>query len=137
MVWVYLYPPPQRLQEEAQWMLVVEYVRALMHKRTVCRSAGERLQLAQRIAQDDLQLRELFTGLVGGRSHSGSSSSLYLYTKHQVCTAVGRMSNHDGDNTWHNNLISLIYKNILLFCTSDCLGTPQMVWKINSALLKG
>jgi len=63
---------PQRLQEEAQWLLVVEYVRALLHKRTSCRSAGERLQLAQRIGHDDQQLRELFTGLVGEQSHSGS-----------------------------------------------------------------
>ncbi|CAL8293078.1 unnamed protein product [Boreogadus saida] len=66
-------PCQQRLQEEAQWMLVVEYVRALMHKRTVCRSAGERLQLAQRIAQDDLQLRELFTGLEGDGSVAEAS----------------------------------------------------------------
>ncbi|KAG7281545.1 hypothetical protein CRUP_007579 [Coryphaenoides rupestris] len=58
-------PCRQRLQEEAQWLLVVEYVRALLHKRTSCRSAGERLQLAQRIGHDDQQLRELFTGLEG------------------------------------------------------------------------
>ncbi|KAJ3596640.1 hypothetical protein NHX12_003044 [Muraenolepis orangiensis] len=58
-------PCRQRLQEEAQWLLVVEYVRALMRRRLTCRSAGERLQLAQRISQDDQQLRELFTGLEG------------------------------------------------------------------------
>ncbi|CAL8262618.1 unnamed protein product [Merluccius merluccius] len=58
-------PCRQRLQEEAQWLLVVEYVRVLMHKRLTCRNAGERQQLAQRIAHDDQQLRELFTGLEG------------------------------------------------------------------------
>ncbi len=54
----------QRLQEEAQWLLVVEYVRALMQKRLVCRSAEERSQLAQQMVQDDQQFREIFHGLV-------------------------------------------------------------------------
>ncbi|KAM4619334.1 exocyst complex component 3-like protein [Polymixia lowei] len=58
-------PCRQRLQEEAQWLTVVEYVRALMQKRLVCRSAEERKLLAQRMSQDDQQFRELFHGLEG------------------------------------------------------------------------
>ncbi|XP_029910573.1 exocyst complex component 3-like protein [Myripristis murdjan] len=58
-------PCRQRLQEESQWLLVVEYVRALIQKRLVCRSAEERRQLAQRIIQDDQQFREIFHGLEG------------------------------------------------------------------------
>lgn len=54
----------QRLQEEAQWLMVVEYVRALMQKKLVCRSGEERRQLAQQMVQDDQQFRELFHGLV-------------------------------------------------------------------------
>lgn len=54
----------QRLQEEAQWLMVVEYVRALMQKRLVCRSGEDRRQLAQQMVQDDQQFRELFQGLV-------------------------------------------------------------------------
>ncbi|XP_008296201.1 exocyst complex component 3-like protein [Stegastes partitus] len=56
-------PCRQRLQEEAQWLTVVEYVRALMQKRFVCRGADERKQLAQRMLQDDQLLREVFHGL--------------------------------------------------------------------------
>lgn len=44
--------------------MVVEYVRALMQKRLVCRSGEERRQLAQQMVQDDQQFRELFHGLV-------------------------------------------------------------------------
>ncbi|XP_071767354.1 exocyst complex component 3-like protein isoform X1 [Centroberyx gerrardi] len=58
-------PCRQRLQEESQWLTVVEYVRALMQKRLVCRSAEERRQLAQRMVQDDQQFREIFHGLEG------------------------------------------------------------------------
>lgn len=54
----------QRLQEEAQWLIVVEYVRALMQKRLVCRNGTDRRQLAQQMVQDDQQFRELFHGLV-------------------------------------------------------------------------
>ncbi|XP_068579780.1 exocyst complex component 3-like protein isoform X1 [Cebidichthys violaceus] len=56
-------PCRQRLQEEAQWLTVVEYVRALMQKRLVCRSAEERRQLAQQMVQDEQQLRESLHGL--------------------------------------------------------------------------
>lgn len=45
--------------------MVVEYVRALMQKRLVCRSAEERRQLAQQMVQDDQQFREIFHGLEG------------------------------------------------------------------------
>ncbi|KAM3870414.1 exocyst complex component 3-like protein [Diretmus argenteus] len=58
-------PCRQRLQEESQWLVVVEYVRALMQKRLVCRSAEERKQLAQRMVQDDQQFREILHGLEG------------------------------------------------------------------------
>ncbi|KAK2918268.1 exocyst complex component 3-like protein isoform X2 [Channa argus] len=58
-------PCRQRLQEEAQWLIVVEYVRALMQKRLVCHSTEERKQLAQQIVQDEQLLREIFHGLDG------------------------------------------------------------------------
>jgi len=54
----------QRLQEEAQWLMVVEYVRALMQKRLVCRSSEDRRQLAQQMLQDDQLFREIFHSLV-------------------------------------------------------------------------
>ncbi|XP_034389911.1 exocyst complex component 3-like protein isoform X2 [Cyclopterus lumpus] len=58
-------PCRQRLQEEAQWLTVVEYVRALMQKRLVCRNAEERRQLAQQMVQDDQRFREILHGLEG------------------------------------------------------------------------
>ncbi|KAM9753397.1 exocyst complex component 3-like protein [Menidia menidia] len=58
-------PCRQRLQEEAQWLMVVEYVRALMQKRLVCRSSEERRQLAQQMLQDDQLFREIFQCLEG------------------------------------------------------------------------
>ncbi|KAF3854246.1 hypothetical protein F7725_022301 [Dissostichus mawsoni] len=59
-------PCRERLQEEAQWLLVVEYVRALMQKKLVCRGAEERRQLAQQVVQDNQQFREILHGLVSG-----------------------------------------------------------------------
>ncbi|CAN9499498.1 unnamed protein product [Ophioblennius macclurei] len=56
-------PCGQRLQEECQWLLVVEFVRALMQRRFVCRSAEERKQLAQQMIQDEQLFRELFHGV--------------------------------------------------------------------------
>lgn len=67
----------QRLQEEAQWLMVVEYVRALMQKRLVCRSGEERRQLAQQMLQDDQLFREIFHSLVGIK---------YYYTIHNIIT---------------------------------------------------
>ncbi|XP_039989564.1 exocyst complex component 3-like protein [Xiphias gladius] len=61
-------PCRQRLQEEAQWLMVVEYVRALMQKRLVCRSSEERRQLAQQMVEDDQLFREIFHGLEGDGS---------------------------------------------------------------------
>ncbi|XP_017289699.1 exocyst complex component 3-like protein [Kryptolebias marmoratus] len=58
-------PCRQRLQEEAQWLMVVEYVRALMQKKLVCRSAEDRKQLAQRMLQDDQLFREVLHSLEG------------------------------------------------------------------------
>ncbi|KAM4733730.1 exocyst complex component 3-like protein isoform 2-T2 [Anableps anableps] len=56
-------PCRERLQEEAQWLMVVEYVRALMQKKLVCRSSEERRQLAQQMLLDDQLLREVFHSL--------------------------------------------------------------------------
>ncbi|XP_028666023.1 exocyst complex component 3-like protein isoform X2 [Erpetoichthys calabaricus] len=50
----------QVLVTEVQWSLVVEYVRAFMQKRMVCRSAEERSQLSDRMSHDALQIKELF-----------------------------------------------------------------------------
>ncbi|XP_053741399.1 exocyst complex component 3-like protein [Synchiropus splendidus] len=61
-------PCRQRLQEEAQWSMVVEYVRALMQKKLVCRNAEERRQLAQQMVQDDQRFREVFSALEGDTS---------------------------------------------------------------------
>ncbi|XP_029010640.1 exocyst complex component 3-like protein isoform X2 [Betta splendens] len=58
-------PCRQRLQEETQWLTVVEYVRALMQKRLVCRSEEERWQLAQQMLQDKQLFAEIFLGLEG------------------------------------------------------------------------
>ncbi|XP_038142825.1 exocyst complex component 3-like protein isoform X1 [Cyprinodon tularosa] len=56
-------PCGQRLQEEAQWLMVVEYVRALMQKKLVCRSSEERGLVAQQMLQDDKLFREVFHSL--------------------------------------------------------------------------
>ncbi|RXM31215.1 Exocyst complex component 3-like protein, partial [Acipenser ruthenus] len=45
---------------ESQWALVVEYVRTLMQKPMVCRNSEERSHLSDRMAQDALQLGDLF-----------------------------------------------------------------------------
>nr|XP_049578997.1 exocyst complex component 3-like protein isoform X3 [Syngnathus scovelli] len=58
-------PCRQRLQEEAQWLTVVEYVKALMQKRLVCRSAEERRKLTQQMVKDDQQFQEIFHGVAG------------------------------------------------------------------------
>lgn len=44
--------------------MVVEYVRALMQKKLVCRSAEDRKQLAQQMLQDVQLLRDVFHSLV-------------------------------------------------------------------------
>lgn len=44
--------------------MVVEYVRALMQKRLVCRSTEERRHLAQQMVQDEQLFKEIFHGLV-------------------------------------------------------------------------
>ncbi|AWP07934.1 putative exocyst complex component 3-like protein [Scophthalmus maximus] len=58
-------PCRERLQEEAQWLMVVEYIRALMQKRLVCRSADERRKLTQQMVRDDQLFREILHGLEG------------------------------------------------------------------------
>ncbi|XP_058254087.1 exocyst complex component 3-like protein isoform X2 [Hemibagrus wyckioides] len=53
----------KRLQEECQWLTVVEYVRALMQKKLICRNDEERQLLAQQMVQDAQQLREHFQSM--------------------------------------------------------------------------
>ncbi|XP_076878321.1 exocyst complex component 3-like protein isoform X2 [Brachyhypopomus gauderio] len=55
-------PCRQRLREESLWLAVVEYVRALMQKRLICRSEEDRQHTAQQMTQDALQLDECFRG---------------------------------------------------------------------------
>lgn len=59
--------------------MVVEYVRALMQKKLVCRSAEERRQLAQQMVQDDQLYREIFHGLVSIINVKTSSQSPCIY----------------------------------------------------------
>uniref|UniRef100_W5L090 Exocyst complex component 3-like 1 n=1 Tax=Astyanax mexicanus TaxID=7994 RepID=W5L090_ASTMX len=56
-------PCRQRLQEECQRLTVVEYVRALMQKKLICRSDEDRQQLAQQMVQDAQQLKEHFQSM--------------------------------------------------------------------------
>ncbi|GAB5582363.1 exocyst complex component 3-like protein isoform X2 [Prionailurus iriomotensis] len=51
------------LLAEAERTVVLQYLRALMQGRLVCRGADERIQAAQRLQNDAAQLRELFLGL--------------------------------------------------------------------------
>lgn len=53
--------------------MVLQYLRALMQGRLVCRSADERTQAAERLQHDATQLKELFLGLVRARWESGQS----------------------------------------------------------------
>ncbi|XP_058531035.1 exocyst complex component 3-like protein isoform X3 [Ochotona princeps] len=56
-------PSPQLLLAEAERAVVLQYLRALMQGRLVCRGADERAQAAERLRHDAAQLRELFLGL--------------------------------------------------------------------------
>lgn len=56
-------PCRERLQEECQWLTVVEYVRALMQKKLICRSDEERQLLAQQMVQDAQQLNDHFQSI--------------------------------------------------------------------------
>ncbi|XP_032179836.1 exocyst complex component 3-like protein isoform X2 [Mustela erminea] len=56
-------PAAQLLLAEAERMVVLQYLRALMQGRLVCRGAHERTQVAERLQHDAAQLRELFLGL--------------------------------------------------------------------------
>ncbi|KAG5839795.1 hypothetical protein ANANG_G00208780, partial [Anguilla anguilla] len=69
---------PQLLQEECEWVVVVEYARALMQKKMVCRGAEERSLLAQRMIQDTQQLRELFQGAEGEGAVDGVNPTALL-----------------------------------------------------------
>ncbi|XP_038224422.1 exocyst complex component 3-like protein isoform X2 [Dermochelys coriacea] len=51
------------LLAESEHLVMNHYVRALMEKKMVCRSAEERSQLSTRLLQDAVQLRELFHNL--------------------------------------------------------------------------
>ncbi|EGV97031.1 Exocyst complex component 3-like protein [Cricetulus griseus] len=54
---------PDLLLAEAERTVVLQYLRALMQGRLVCRSADERTQAAERLQHDATQLKELFLGL--------------------------------------------------------------------------
>ncbi|XP_007517804.1 exocyst complex component 3-like protein isoform X1 [Erinaceus europaeus] len=56
-------PAVQLLLTEVERTVVLQYLRALMQGRLVCRGAEERAQAAERLQQDAAQLRELFLGL--------------------------------------------------------------------------
>ncbi|XP_027630433.1 exocyst complex component 3-like protein [Tupaia chinensis] len=56
-------PVVQSLLAEAERAVVLQYLRALMQGRLVCRGADERTQAAERLRHDADQLRELFLGL--------------------------------------------------------------------------
>ncbi|XP_070468216.1 exocyst complex component 3-like protein isoform X1 [Equus przewalskii] len=60
-------PAVQLLLAEAERTVVLQYLRALMQGRLVCRGADERTQAAERLRHDAAQLRELFLGLVRAR----------------------------------------------------------------------
>lgn len=72
-------PCRQRLKEECQWLTVVEFIRALMQKRLICRGDDERCQLAQRLAQDAQQLREHFqTTEIDGTTGEVNTTALII-----------------------------------------------------------
>ncbi|XP_038596655.1 exocyst complex component 3-like protein [Tachyglossus aculeatus] len=56
-------PMAQLLLAESEQAVVLEYLRALMQGRLMCRSGTERIQVAERLLQDASQLRELFLDL--------------------------------------------------------------------------
>lgn len=56
-------PGVQLLLAEAERTVVLQYLRALMQGRLVCRGTDERSQAAERLRQDAAQLKELFLGL--------------------------------------------------------------------------
>ncbi|KAM6223771.1 exocyst complex component 3-like protein [Rhynchocyon petersi] len=56
-------PAAQLLLAEAERTVVLQYLRALMQGRLVCRDADERIQAAERLRLDATQLQELFLGL--------------------------------------------------------------------------
>lgn len=56
-------PAVQLLLAEAERTVVLQYLRALMQGRLVCRGADERTQAAERLGHDAVQLKELFLGL--------------------------------------------------------------------------
>ncbi|XP_048211299.1 exocyst complex component 3-like protein isoform X2 [Perognathus longimembris pacificus] len=56
-------PAAQLLLAEAERTVVLQYLRALMHGRLVCRGADERTQAAARLLHDAAQLKALFLGL--------------------------------------------------------------------------
>ncbi|XP_078213543.1 exocyst complex component 3-like protein isoform X3 [Callithrix jacchus] len=56
-------PMVQVLLAEAERAVVLQYLRALMQGRLVCRGADERTQAAERLEHDAAQLQQLFLGL--------------------------------------------------------------------------
>ena len=69
---------PQLLLAEVERTVVLQYLRALMQGRLVCRGADERTQAAERLQHDAAQLQELFLGLVRIRWASGWAGVLVI-----------------------------------------------------------
>uniref|UniRef100_A0A8D2JS70 Exocyst complex component 3-like protein n=1 Tax=Sciurus vulgaris TaxID=55149 RepID=A0A8D2JS70_SCIVU len=69
-------PAVELLLAEAERTVVLQYLRALMSGRLVCRDADERTQAAERLQHDAAQLKELFLGL--GLEESSHCSPVLL-----------------------------------------------------------
>ncbi|KAM4722308.1 exocyst complex component 3-like protein [Rhinophrynus dorsalis] len=54
-------PMCQFLLTQTERMLVIEYVKALMHSKMVCKNAGERMQMAERMSSDAEELRAVLS----------------------------------------------------------------------------
>ncbi|XP_051485313.1 exocyst complex component 3-like protein isoform X1 [Apus apus] len=68
---------------ETELLVTSQYLRALMQKKMVCKSAEERGQLCQRLLQDATQLRELFCGL--GLDRSQQSLEAIFALRELIC----------------------------------------------------
>ncbi|XP_051485314.1 exocyst complex component 3-like protein isoform X2 [Apus apus] len=73
----------QVLLMETELLVTSQYLRALMQKKMVCKSAEERGQLCQRLLQDATQLRELFCGL--GLDRSQQSLEAIFALRELIC----------------------------------------------------
>lgn len=71
-------PTVQLLLAEAERAVVLQYLRALMQGRLVCRGAEERTQAAERLRHDAAQLQQLFLGLVRASWRADGRESQWL-----------------------------------------------------------